>query len=1005
MQGMMAVDLKNVVEKYELEIKLENKTIRESFLALNDVSFSVAAGESVAIIGPNGAGKSTLLRLLAGLLHAQKGEVKVSGRVSSLLDLGAGFHPELTGRDNVLLNASLYNFDRAEINARLEQIFAFADIGKFIDVPVRCYSQGMYVRLAFSLAIHVDPDILLIDDCLAVGDDNFRLKSLDKVLEFKARGKTIIFVTHDFASAKQVCSRGIFLKKGQIVLDGHIDDVVASYVSPLSLDQKKYKYLGVKALEQEERQLADEEKRRQQEAARWQAEEALRQKELQDRLDDEALVWRTKEGERRDLDVAAWEQEEQARRAKEIDSWQQTEFSRREEDTAGWVKNEEARRRAESEAWQQAEGIRRQAEIERSEQARSAWLLSEEVRRQNEVEAWSAAESDRRKQDALGWVKAEETRRCQESQDWQQAEDIRRKAEIDRREKDMAAWVSTEEARRRQEVEAWSVAEAARREEDTVGWGKAEAARRRQGSEGWQQEEDGRRQAEMTRREQDNAAWGQAEKTRRQNEIEIWAAAEGARREQDIAGWVKGEEVRRRIESDGWQRAQEESRRQELEGRQQQEQLGALVRQERARPRVLEIDKGFKIVATPGKIQLFIGDREITRREGLRALFTVAGAEISSSSGAVWRVRQTSSAEIVCCLKWRKPMGFFQAWKFTLLPEGGVGLEVLMKNKGRYIVENERVECCLSTPVEALGQESLGVKTRIFFSASTGLSFETRLEQQVCGIVVPVEGVVQPYFLSTQEFADEGQRHGKRRVYFKGCFYLKKEAPPSVINKPLVHEMTSKEVKVIFKEGFISIFYHGRRLTTGAGLYTSLFSKGVWHDSSQAVWRVESVKDDGLIVHGAWPWLPIVQRWEIGLKDGRIIAWDCRMKVVCPAQISIQEAVLMLDGAYTQWSDGSTFKDFPTGFTSDDHFRVCLNAIDADGKAQALVASKDLPGIIFAPAALRNNRIMIENAGHMDGSRARMFHCLCVRKGGDIFVPPGEYQFFKGDICINKELA
>ncbi|MFH1801002.1 MAG: ATP-binding cassette domain-containing protein [Candidatus Omnitrophota bacterium] len=295
----IAIELKNVFEKYEIELTLDGKSTRESFEALHDISFTVKKGEGVAVMGPNGAGKSTLLRLIAGLLAPEKGEVKVNGRVGSLLDLGAGFHPELTGRDNLLLNASLYHFSREELDKKYEDILKFADVGKFINAPVRCYSQGMYVRLAFSLAIHVDPDIILIDDCLAVGDDNFRLKSVDKVLEMREKNTTIVLVTHDLDLAKKICSRGIYLRDSRIVLEGTLDEVAASYLKPVKVDKQLYQYLSAKISEEERLQKQEEEERLKEaeELRKREEERQLKVEKERRRLEEEKQLIVAKTGE------------------------------------------------------------------------------------------------------------------------------------------------------------------------------------------------------------------------------------------------------------------------------------------------------------------------------------------------------------------------------------------------------------------------------------------------------------------------------------------------------------------------------------------------------------------------------------------------------------------------------------------------------------------------------------------------------------------------------------
>ena len=192
----------------------------ERFYALRDVTLDVSAGHSVGLIGPNGSGKSTLLKILTGILRPSAGEVQVRGRVSSLLELGAGFNGELSGRDNVYLNASLLGLSRKETDGLFDSIVAFSELEDFIDNPVKHYSSGMYVRLGFAVAVHVDPDILLVDEVLAVGDEAFAKKCLDKIGEFQREGRTILFVTHSLDLVDQICDRGVVLDHGRVVFDG-----------------------------------------------------------------------------------------------------------------------------------------------------------------------------------------------------------------------------------------------------------------------------------------------------------------------------------------------------------------------------------------------------------------------------------------------------------------------------------------------------------------------------------------------------------------------------------------------------------------------------------------------------------------------------------------------------------------------------------------------------------------------------------------------------------------
>ena len=201
----------------------------EEFWALRNISFEVQEGESVGIVGNNGSGKSTLLKTLSGILVADKGSITTHGRLSSLLELGAGFHPELSGRENVYLNGAVLGLKRKEINALLTDIVEFAELEKFIDVPVKNYSNGMYIRLGFSVAVHVDPEILILDEVLSVGDESFQKKSRERIERFKEEGRTILFVSHDLESVAGLCDSAIWILEGEVMSVGPSQEVVDSY--------------------------------------------------------------------------------------------------------------------------------------------------------------------------------------------------------------------------------------------------------------------------------------------------------------------------------------------------------------------------------------------------------------------------------------------------------------------------------------------------------------------------------------------------------------------------------------------------------------------------------------------------------------------------------------------------------------------------------------------------------------------------------------------------------
>jgi ABC-type polysaccharide/polyol phosphate transport system ATPase subunit len=202
---------------------------REELWALNDVSLEVAPGETLAVVGPNGCGKSTLLQVVAGILEPDRGAARVSGRVTSLLELGAGFSPDLTGRENIFLNASLHGLTREQVLPKFDPIVAFAELDRFIDTPVRNYSTGMYMRLGISVAVHLDPEIVLVDEAFAVGDEAFQRKCLRKLKEFQEAGITIVLVSHDLLLVERIADRVCLLERGRVHAHGRPSDVIAEY--------------------------------------------------------------------------------------------------------------------------------------------------------------------------------------------------------------------------------------------------------------------------------------------------------------------------------------------------------------------------------------------------------------------------------------------------------------------------------------------------------------------------------------------------------------------------------------------------------------------------------------------------------------------------------------------------------------------------------------------------------------------------------------------------------
>lgn len=266
MSGDLAVSVRDVVKRYKVRHE-KGRTLKEAFLrqriysetihALDHVSFDVPRGATIGLIGSNGSGKSTMLKMIAGTSRPNEGEVKVNGRVSALLELGAGFHPDFSGRENVYLDGIILGLSRREIERRFDDIVRFAEMEEFIDAPAKTYSSGMFMRLAFAVAVSVDPDILLIDEVLAVGDASFQRKCLKRINEIKNQGTTIIYVSHSMDAVKDLCDEAVWLDRGVLKAQGTTEKVVDQYLA--AVFQHDQQRIGE---EEKERQLQEEDEQR-----------------------------------------------------------------------------------------------------------------------------------------------------------------------------------------------------------------------------------------------------------------------------------------------------------------------------------------------------------------------------------------------------------------------------------------------------------------------------------------------------------------------------------------------------------------------------------------------------------------------------------------------------------------------------------------------------------------------------------------------------------------------
>jgi lipopolysaccharide transport system ATP-binding protein len=251
LRDSIASGAKGLLKPFQRGKSKEADGSAEEFWALKDVSFEIKQGDRVGIIGRNGAGKSTLLKILSRITEPTKGRISINGRVASLLEVGTGFHPELTGRENIFLNGAILGMGREEIKQKFDEIVDFAEVERFLDTPVKRYSSGMYVRLAFAVAAHLEPEILIVDEVLAVGDAQFQKKCLGKMQEVGKEGRTVIFVSHNMAAISQLCDTAVLLKQGHVLVQGSTESVVRQYLATSSIAQAQTKIspCGIQLLE------------------------------------------------------------------------------------------------------------------------------------------------------------------------------------------------------------------------------------------------------------------------------------------------------------------------------------------------------------------------------------------------------------------------------------------------------------------------------------------------------------------------------------------------------------------------------------------------------------------------------------------------------------------------------------------------------------------------------------------------------------------------------------
>ncbi|MFH0940914.1 MAG: ATP-binding cassette domain-containing protein [Candidatus Omnitrophota bacterium] len=1015
---MNIVEFRNVWEKYRIKFIRDGKVSWDEIWALKDVSFTLAQGEVLGIIGPNGAGKTTLLKLVAGSLVSDKGEVCVNGRVAQLMELGAGFNPEFTGRENIVFNAKMYGLDLDHNQACLDEVIAFAGLDRFIDAPVKCYSQGMYMRLAFALAIYADPDILLIDDILSVGDEEAQQKCLRKIYELKDKGKSIILVSHNMQMVARLCHHVILLEKGKIAYQGSCaDDVVNYYLGVSGPEGQKAVAVKnkLKVVFNNGRMMIAFNDAIVTQGVGWDISFMLKDRNVRFFAHD--LLWRLEpRGSREDriialgydingallltvdlivgdgrLDVkvsAADEVIKELRSCFLLKSLYEGWVSGCQEGSfgfflpqMGWhsVVSLDKKDRIAGivprslgpdiplmfEAFNDTSSIEI-ANTGVNEEARVVQLLSCEPG----PLVFSVYVFDGRKSfdEAIAVQRGRYSRKRDEEQELQSRQEQERQVREERLE--------------RQEQEMRERQEQLTREEQ----------------KGREREESLLRQ-EQERQEREECLSRQEQEMQERHERLL-------RQEQDRQERLLSEqqEMQERHERLLCQQVEEKA-------------LWEKMRTLRCGPLKIFVDTNEKIV------ELYYYDELLTSGTGLFSnLLHCDQEQWFSSESAHWSAEKESDTEMVLTLDDASQI-ISQLWTFSLKEGRVLDLTIAMIAKediglARHVVglkikssyrywqtQKEKGELLEETfigdiiPVRFKDSKLFSVLLRSDMNEWPSLFFDVLLsrEKQFLSLLKrkTKEGDEACAEFSRIVTSDEKIFSAGKHLLFEGRLFIGQDKVFEVGTKQNdLPRIVSDKVSLVFDDGRSRLYYDGLELTTGLGGYTSLRSGGIWHDSSRAFWQVKECSACRMVVVGEWVHLPIKQIWTYVLKDGRL-SWGIEMEVYKGVALELMQTNIMLDPLYENWSvDGCAPQRFADDFSYDYDI---LPFRSWYGKSHQLIAgSSQRPKIIFEEHGANGVfRGIIENTDVVQSGRLLQYQQMKRQE-----VSAGLHKYFNGRLYV-----
>jgi len=896
------IEFNNICEKYRIKFINENRVYWEEIWALFDINLKVEKGEVLGVIGENGAGKTTLLKLIAGMVVPDKGSVNVLGKVSALMELGAGFNPEFTGRENVMLNARMYGLDENLMQQKIEEIIEFSSIGKFIDAPVRYYSQGMYMRLAFALAIFVEPDILLIDDILAVGDEEAKQKCVKKVFELKESGKTIIMVSHDLDMVSKLCNRVIILNKGRIVKENIPSKVIAYYLEKVG-DKR-----GLAVLEDEYFRVV---------------------------FNNGKILFSYKDNiiTKKDSCYASCFLSSLNSWLSSFNyTWEIKNLTNEEIIAEGYAIDHSI-----AQTWKiYFKGNQIKLNINALDKTVS--IINFILSLNSQYDKWITLNDE--------GVFPQYFQKT----NWQ-----------DLRINEFShGFVGIDTNAESEDFPRFILITG----DNLI----------RLFNSGYQDD---------CRIIQINSC--------KDNCVNL-----------DIGLFYEKKEFKCFIDKE---------RKCFLE--KQKDKIGIISSGDVR----LSADSEKKV------IKLYYKDKEVTKNEGLHAAFLIDKTWHDNNS-AEWDIKSVSEKEMSITLKHEN---IIEIWSLVYREKNILEIKIEFENDKPLLMNNKDVilelndeyekwhtayeegEFVVYQYVNDIGPIRLKDNriSKIILASnnnqdSLNLYFEAGNNQskQILGILKKKNLESEEEFISlrfSQNIAkNERLISPGRHIYFEGKIILDKE--DTKLEEKISHdiaEFDKGDLRFTFDRGKGRLFWKGKELTSGLGVYTSLRSLGIWHDSSKADWKINQNDKNKIIVSGDWPQVPVSQIWQIELVKQDLISWNVDIEIHEKTTLEIQQISLMLSSDYLNWAIPELIRgDFLDEHTKD--YDILPYRFWYGKSDQIISFAKNLPQTIFR-CELNNQflRAVIENSDYLYKARLLQYQSI-----GNHKLLPGKYSYFRGEIEV-----